>query len=89
MKDLSLLMSGRSLKDIILVDNKVCSYLINIENGIPVKNFLGDKSDNTLQMLTRYLKEKLLEAEDVREVIKKDFMDQDKINDKKFQYNLL
>jgi len=82
-------MSGRSLKDIILVDNKVCSYLINIENGIPVKNFLGDKSDNTLQMLTRYLKEKLLEAEDVREVIKKDFMDQDKINDKKFQYNLL
>lgn len=82
-------MSGRTLKDIILVDNKVCSYLINIENGIPVKNFLGDKNDNTLQMLTRYLKEKLLEAEDVREVIKKDFMDKDKINDKKFQYNLM
>ena len=44
-KDLELLLGNRDLKDIVIIDNKATSYLLNIENGIPIKNFVGDKSD--------------------------------------------
>ena len=58
-KDLSLLLSGRDIKDIILIDNRVCSYMINMENGIPIKNFMGDKNDRSLESLTLYLKDRM------------------------------
>jgi TFIIF-interacting CTD phosphatase-like protein len=50
-KDLSLLLSGREMKDMIIVDNHVLSYVINLENGIPIKDFYGDKSDNEILAL--------------------------------------
>jgi TFIIF-interacting CTD phosphatase-like protein len=40
-KDLTILTNGRNLKDIIIVDNSVGSYSSNLENGIPIKSYLG------------------------------------------------
>ncbi len=87
-KDLGILLSGRDLKDIIIIDNKPSSYLFNFENGIPIKNFMGDKTDKELSLLTNYIKAKLLYAEDVREVIKKDFLDPKFLQDKKREFNI-
>lgn len=50
-KDLKLLSEGRDLKNMVLIDNKVKSYMLNIENGIPIKDFLGDPNDDTLPVL--------------------------------------
>lgn len=54
-KDLILLLEGRSIKDIMIVDNRAMSFAIHFTNGIPIKDYEGDKSDNTLQHLTPYL----------------------------------
>ena len=87
-KDLSLLLSGRDLKDIIIVDNRTLSYVINLENGIPIKDFYGDKSDKEMHLITKYIQEKLLGAPDVREVLKKDFLDHKVITEKRKLYNI-
>jgi TFIIF-interacting CTD phosphatase-like protein len=50
-KDLNILNGGRDLKDIIIVDNKVGSYSSHLENGIPIKSFMGDPTDNMLSSL--------------------------------------
>jgi CTD small phosphatase-like protein 2 len=68
-KDLSLLLSGRNIEDIIIIDNRVCSYGFDLSNGIPIRDFLGDKTDKDLVFLTNYIRTKLLNAKDVREVI--------------------
>ena len=54
-KDLTVLLEGRSFKDIIIVDNLVFSYLLQLSNGIPVKEFRGDMRDNQLLHLLVYL----------------------------------
>ena len=51
-KDLNILSGGRDLKDIIIVDNKVGSYSSHLENGIPIKSFMGDPKDDMLPLLT-------------------------------------
>jgi CTD small phosphatase-like protein 2 len=71
-KDLSLLLNGRNIKDIIIIDNKVESYSSNLENGIPIKSFYGDPNDKMLKSLKNYLM-KLKDKYDVREQITKDF----------------
>ncbi len=40
-KDLNILLNRRSLSDIVIVDNKIESYASNLENGIPIIDFLG------------------------------------------------
>lgn len=72
-KDLSILLNGRSLKDMVIVDNKVESYSNHLENGIPIKSFYGEEDDSMLVILEKYLM-KLKHKEDVREQIKKDFL---------------
>jgi TFIIF-interacting CTD phosphatase-like protein len=75
-KDLQLLVGNRELKDIIIIDNKVESYSANMDNGIPIKSFMGeDDTDQFLLTLQDYLI-KLKDKEDVREVIRKDFLKQ-------------
>lgn len=64
------MLSGRKIEDIIIVDNRVCSYGLNLENGIPIKDFMGDKNDTELFHLTHYIKSKLLNCSDVRKVLK-------------------
>lgn len=72
MKDLTILLNNRSLQDIVIVDNKIESYASNIENGIPITDYLGQEDDEMLVTLEKYLI-KLKSNEDVRQVILRDF----------------
>ena len=65
-KDLSRL--GRDLKDVIILDNSPYSYHFHPENGMAIKNWYDDKSD---QELLHYipLLERLAFVEDVRAYI--------------------
>ncbi|CDW71954.1 nli interacting factor-like phosphatase family protein [Stylonychia lemnae] len=71
-KDLQILTNGRSLKDIIIVDNKIESYSSNLENGIPIKSYYGELDDDRLPHLVQHLM-KLKDVRDVRTQILKDF----------------
>ena len=44
-KDLILLLENRSIKDIIIVDNRATSFAIHFTNGIPIRDYEGDKND--------------------------------------------
>lgn len=44
MKDLNVI-KNRELKDMILVDNASYSFILQIENGIPILPFYHDKED--------------------------------------------
>ncbi|TNV87330.1 hypothetical protein FGO68_gene2233 [Halteria grandinella] len=71
-KDLSILLGGRVIRDIIIVDNKIESYSSNLENGIPIISYYGEPGDIMLKKLAKYLL-RLKDASDVREFILKDF----------------
>ena len=43
------------LKDIVLVDNAVYCFGLQLSNGIPVMPFKEDKSDREFKSLTRFL----------------------------------
>jgi Dullard-like phosphatase family protein len=49
-KDLSILTGGNTLTldDILIVDNNIYSFAFNLENGVAVRDYLGDKSDKCL-----------------------------------------
>jgi TFIIF-interacting CTD phosphatase-like protein len=51
-KDLILLLEGRNIKDMLIVDNRAMSFAIHFTNGIPIKDYEGDKGDKWLQSLT-------------------------------------
>lgn len=53
-KDLRIL-KNRSLKDIVIVDNLVHSFGFQLENGIPIMEFIDDYSDMELKYLADYL----------------------------------
>jgi hypothetical protein len=44
-------------------------------NGIPISDYHGNQNDTALDSLTDYLIQRILPAEDVRNVIKEDFID--------------
>ncbi len=71
-KDLRLLLDERSIKDIIIVDNKAVSFALHFTNGVPINDYEGDKTDQTLRFLTQYLL-KFKNEEDVRKKLQKDF----------------
>ena len=62
----------RDLKDIIVVSNTCCRHLVHYSNGIPVKEYQGNKRDLALYSLTKYLKT-FREVKDVRVKIIEDF----------------
>jgi CTD small phosphatase-like protein 2 len=62
----------RDLKNVIIVDNSVFSFMLHLTNWIPVTDFTGDKKDMTFIMLTHYLKS-LLHVNDIRSKIEEDF----------------
>lgn len=64
MKDLRII-ANRELKDLIIVDNAVLCFSLQIENGIPILPFYSDKNDDELLHLLFYLKS-LAEADDIR-----------------------
>jgi hypothetical protein len=72
LKDLKILEAGRNLSDIIIVDNTIKSFYLQMDNGLPIYDFEADSTDPALLHLTVYLKTFLLE-EDVRDKIAVDF----------------
>ena len=53
-KDLRIV-KNRNLKDMILLDNKPESFGLQIDNGVPIMDFYGDKNDVELQHLEKVL----------------------------------
>lgn len=62
----------RDTKDIIVVASSCGSFMLNLFNGVPVKEFLGEKLDLSFFSLARYLK-RMKDCKDVRLRIKEDF----------------
>ncbi len=72
LKDLKILEFNRNLCELVIVDNTVASFYLNMENGVPIIDFEGNPNDRALFHLTVYLKS-LLYEEDVRDKISADF----------------
>lgn len=66
-KDLTVL-KNRQLKDIILVDNALYSFFMNLGNGVSILPFYHNKKDVELLKLKPFLLN-LRDAEDVRDVV--------------------
>lgn len=64
-KDLSRL--GRSMKDVIIVDNSEIAFMFQPDNAFHIENFFDDKSDRELDNLTEFL-ELMSKVRDVRSV---------------------
>jgi len=67
-KDLSRL--GRSLKDVIILDNSPCAYSFQPLNAIPIKTWFDDETDTQLNDLFPLL-ELLAKVGDVREYLRR------------------
>ena len=72
-KDLKILEEGRNLKDVIIVDNTIQSFFLQLSNGLPIYDYTGDKNDKILPALSDYLVNYILPVADVRPKIDKDF----------------
>ena len=64
-KDLSII-DNYDLKNIILVDNSLYSFLNNLNNGVLVNSFYYDESDKQLIFAKNYILNSLLYCDDVR-----------------------
>jgi TFIIF-interacting CTD phosphatase-like protein len=72
-KDLKILEEGRSLKDVIIVDNTIQSFFLQLSNGLPIYDYTGDKAANVLPVLCDYLLQQIYPVPDIRVKIDKDF----------------
>lgn len=52
-KDLNVL--GRDIDKTIIIDNSIIAFSLNIDNGIPIHSFTGDKQDTELHKLIQIL----------------------------------
>jgi Dullard-like phosphatase family protein len=55
-KDLNIFQGEVTLDDILIVDNNIYSFAFQLENGIPILDFLGDPTDSELLKVIKYLK---------------------------------
>ena len=62
------LIENRKLENIIVVDNSIYNFAMNLNNGYLISSFYNDKYDTELLKLEKYLKQDILECEDVRTV---------------------
>lgn len=65
--------ANRNEENILIVDNAVYSYGFNLENGVPLLPFYGDKKDAELLELTEFLI-KMKGVSDLRKIVRKYFM---------------
>ena len=79
-KDLRII-QGVDMKDIILVDNSIYSFMAQLNNGILVNSFFNDKNDIELYNVFGYLINYLLKAEDVRTINEQFFSFEKILND--------
>ena len=63
-KDLRII-KNRELKNMIIVDNLAHSFGLQIDNGIPILEWTGDKNDRELEFLEKYLIE-ISKCDDIR-----------------------
>lgn len=67
-KDISLLSKEYQMKDIVIVDNSLYSFMNHISNGILINSFYYDKSDLELYSVMNYLIDHVAKNDDVRDV---------------------
>jgi CTD small phosphatase-like protein 2 len=70
-KDIRIL-GGRDMRNVIIVDNTLNSFALQVENGIPITTWTSDPKDQQLKLLIDYLKI-LKIARDVRTVNRNTF----------------
>lgn len=70
-KDLRIL-GGRSLEDIVIVDNAVISFAYQIDNGIPILPFREDKEDTEFLHLIKIMKD-ISKEQDCRNFVRRAF----------------
>ena len=71
MKDFDVI-ANRNIEDLIMIDNFIYSYALNLENGIPVKPYFDGQDDRELKYLADVL-DRLKNYEDVRTFIQNNF----------------
>lgn len=54
LKDLNRI-ENRELKDLVIVDNNVSNFAFQMNNGIPILKWNGDKNDKELEFLQNFL----------------------------------
>ncbi|TNV84748.1 hypothetical protein FGO68_gene6285 [Halteria grandinella] len=74
-KNLDILLSGRNIQDLVIVDNRAANYCDHLLNGIPITDYNGEKDDVGLFKLEEYLMNRIVSIEDVRVAIKEDFIE--------------
>lgn len=70
-KCLNILSKGRSLRDLIIVDDRVQNYAFSLRNGVPIKPYDGSNEDNELMHLAKYLRK--LAQKDIAKQVEEDF----------------
>jgi len=75
---------GRDIKRVCIIDNDKNNFKLHVENGIEIKEFLGEQDDNELDLLGDLLMS-IIEsnADDIRPIIKDIKNKMNKINEKK------
>jgi CTD small phosphatase-like protein 2 len=84
LKDLTVL--GRHLSKVVLVDNSPHAFGYQVNNGIPIETWYDDEKDDELLNLLPFL-ESLLETDDVRPVVEKQFQIQKLIDSLPDEFN--
>lgn len=64
-KDLSILRTF-GLKDMIIIDNCIFSFAINLRNGVLIPSYLNDREDRELLNVIDYLESRLIDVSDIR-----------------------
>ena len=79
-KDLRII-KNRNLKDLIIVDNFVPAFSFQLENGVPILEWRGDRTDQELIHIAKYLIA-AKSADDLREYNKKNLKLMELVNSK-------
>ena len=69
-KDLDIFNEAHDLKDIVIIDNSVLSFIYHLENGIPIVPYYNEDKDGALYVVGLYLVH-IYKEDDLREANKK------------------